>query len=203
MEFDYRELAPADRYKLMAQSVVPRPIAWIVTENEEGGFNVAPFSYFTPLSSNPPTLIVSIGRRPDGTPKDTLANLRRTGRCTLCLAAPEQAEPLHFSSKALAVGESEAEHFGIALTEGRDGFPPRIAEAPTAFYCRLHSEVPLEGSKTIPLILEIEEQYLDEGCIVDAERLYLDCDLLARVGPEYRKLGERIPAPEIPGGIKN
>ena len=198
MDLNYAEIDPAERYKLMAQSVVPRPIAWIVTENEGGGFNVAPFSYFTPLSSNPPVLIVSVGHRPDGTPKDTLANLRRGGRCTLCLAAPEQVEPMHFSSKPLPAGESEAERFGITLTEGRKGFPPRIEGAPTAFYCRLHSEVPLEGSKTIPLILEIEGQYLDESCIVDAERLYLDCDLLARVGPEYRKLGERIPAPEIP-----
>jgi flavin reductase (DIM6/NTAB) family NADH-FMN oxidoreductase RutF len=198
MEIDYHEINASERYKLMAQSVVPRPIAWIVSENENGTFNIAPFSYFTPLSSYPPTLIVSVGHRPDGTPKDTLANLRRSGRCTLCLAAPEQVEPMHFSSKALAAGESEAERFGIVLTEGREGFPFRIDGSPTAFYCRLHSEVPLEGSKTIPLILEIEGQYLDERCILDEERLHLDCDLLARVGPEYRKLGERIPAPEIP-----
>ena len=114
------------------------------------------------------------------------------------MAAPEQVEPMHYSSKPLAAGESEAERFGIELTVWREGFPPRIEGSPLAFACRLHSEVPLEGSKTIPLILEIESQYLDDGCIVDPERLYLDCDLLARVGPEYRKLGEWIPAPEIP-----
>ena len=198
MQVDYSTIPPSDRYKLMAQSVIPRPIAWIVTENEYGSYNVAPFSYFTPLSSHPPVIIVSVGHRPDGTPKDTLANLRRMGRCTLCMATPEQVEPMHFSSKPLAEGESEAERFEIDLTEWREGYPPRIGDSPVAFACRLHSEVPLEGSKTIPLILEIESQYLDDACVVDPERLYLDCDLLARVGPEYRRLGERIPAPEIP-----
>jgi len=198
MQIDYSTIPPSDRYKVMAQSVIPRPIAWIVTENGNGSYNVAPFSYFTPLSSNPPVVIVSVGHRPDGTPKDTLANLRRSGRCTLCLVAPEQVEPMHLSSKPLAEGESEAERFGIDLTAWLEGYPPRIGDAPVAFACRLHSEVPLEGSKTIPLILEIESQYLDDACVVDPERLYLDCDLLARVGPEYRRLGERIPAPEIP-----
>jgi len=198
MEIDYKALPSSERYKLMAQSVIPRPIAWIVTQNENGAYNIAPFSYFTPLSSHPPVVIVSVGHRPDGSPKDTLANLRRTGRCTVCMVAPDQTEPMHFSSKALAAGESEAERFGIPLREWREGYPPRIKGSPVAFACQLHSEVPLKGSKTIPLVLEIESQYLDDDCVVDPERLYLDCDLLARVGPEYRRLGERIPVPEIP-----
>jgi len=198
MQIDYSEIPPSVRYKLMAQSVVPRPIAWIVTENTDGTFNVAPFSYFTPLSSQPPALVVSVGHRPDGTPKDTLRNLREWGRCTLCLVAPEQTGPMHYSSKPLPPEQSEAERFEIGLTDWAEGFPPRVADSPVAFACTLLQEVELPGSPTIPLILQIRQQYLDDGCIVDPERLYLDCDLLARVGPEYRKLGERIPAPEIP-----
>ncbi|WP_292658445.1 flavin reductase family protein [Nitratifractor sp.] len=197
MKIAYAEIPASDRYKLMAQSVVPRPIAWIVTE-DEGVLNLAPFSYFTPLSSEPATLIVSVGHRPDGTPKDTLANLRKQGRCTLCLVSPALLEPMHYSSAALSPQESEAERFDIPMHDVFEGFPPMVEGAPTAFACTLLQEVDLEGSKTRPLILQIEAQYLDEGCIADREHLYLDCDLIARVGPHYAKLGERIEAPEIP-----
>lgn len=197
MQIEYESITASDRYKLMAQSVVPRPIAWIVTE-DNGVINLAPFSYFTPLSSEPPTLIVSVGHRPDGRPKDTLANLRRTGRCTLCLVSPEMLEPMHYSSKAIESDESEAECFGIATAEIFEGFPPMVEGAPTAFACTLLQEVDLPGSRTRPLILKIERQYLDERCIVDAEHLRLDCDLLARIGAAYARLGSRIDAPEIP-----
>ena len=197
MKIDYAKIPASDRYKLMAQSVVPRPIAWIVTE-DEGVLNLAPFSYFTPLSSEPATFIVSVGHRPDGTPKDTLANLRKHGRCTLCLVSPELLEPMHYSSKPLSHEESEAERFDIPMTEIFEGFPPMVQGAPSAFACTLLQEVDLEGSRTRPLILKIEAQYLDESCAVNPERLYLDCDLIARVGPNYARLGERIEAPEIP-----
>ena len=197
MKIDYSKIPASDRYKLMAQSVVPRPIAWIATE-DDGVLNLAPFSYFTPLSSEPATLIVSVGHRVDGTPKDTLANLRKHRRCTLCLVSPTLLEPMHYSSKALNPRESEAEHFEIPVDDVFEGFPPMVAGAPSAFACTLLQEVDLPGSKTRPLILRIEAQYLDDACVVDSERLHLDCDLIARVGPGYARLSERIPAPEIP-----
>jgi flavin reductase (DIM6/NTAB) family NADH-FMN oxidoreductase RutF len=198
MLVDYSQIEPAERYKLMAQTVVPRPIAWIVSEDERGVVNIAPFSYFTPLGSKPPVLVVSIGHRPDGREKDTLRNIRKSRRCTICMASPAQVDSLHLSSAPLPENESEAERFDIELIELREGFPPRIAGAPVAFFATLHSEIELEGSKTVPLILEIESQYIDEECIVDEHRLHLDCDLPARVGPGYRRLGEEIEAPELP-----
>ncbi len=197
MQFDYGKITASDRYKLMAQSVVPRPIAWIVTE-DEGVLNLAPFSYFTPLSSEPPTLIVSVGHRPDGTPKDTLDNLRKRGRCTLCLVSPELLEPMHYSSKSLSHEESEAERFRIPMIEVFENYPPMVEGAPSAFACTLLQEVDLSGSLTRPLILKIERQYLDDRCITDAEHLRLDCALLSRVGASYARLGTVIDAPDFP-----
>ncbi len=197
MKIDYSKISSTNRYKLMAQSVIPRPIAWIVTEND-GILNLAPFSYFTPLSSDPATLIVSIGHKEDNKPKDTLANLRKNGRCTLCLVSPEYLEPMHFSSKALKANQSEVEEFNIEMEEIFNGYPPMVKGVPFAFACTLLQEIDLKNSKTIPLILEIQEQYIDDKSISDKEHLYLNCDLLARVGANYAKLGERIPAPKIP-----
>ncbi|WP_456402722.1 flavin reductase family protein [Hydrogenimonas sp.] len=197
MLIDYRTTDPKTNYKLMSQTIIPRPIAWIVTE-DGGVVNVAPFSYFTGLSSKPPTVVVSIGHKPDGTPKDTLRNLRETKRGTICMVAPGQLQPMHYSSKALAAGESEAEAFGIALSPVVDGFPPMVEGSPAAFFCELLQEVDLPGSKTIPLILQIRAQYLDDVVVTDPERLTVDFDPLARVGRSYALLGERLEAPEIP-----
>jgi len=197
MLFDYRDITPKAIYGLMSQTIIPRPIAWIVTERA-GVVNAAPFSYFTGLSSRPPTVVVSVGHKPDGSPKDTLRNLRETGRCTLCMVAPSQLEKMHYSSKSLDEGESETEAFDIPLKRLAEGFPPMVEGSPAAFFCRLYKEIELEGSKTIPLILEIQKQFVDDAAIDDAERLTIDFDPLARVGTSYALLGERLEAPEIP-----
>jgi flavin reductase (DIM6/NTAB) family NADH-FMN oxidoreductase RutF len=197
MLFDYRESSPLDIYKLMSQSIIPRPIAWVVTE-QNGVVNVAPFSYFTGLSSNPPTMLFSVGHKSDGTPKDTLRNLRATKKCTVCIASEQQLEHLHFSSKELEAHVSEAAHFDIPHTTVVEGYPPMIEGAPVAFVCDLYSEVELGESKTIPLIVQIRHQYVDDACIADKERLSVDFEPVARTGKSYARLGEAMTPPAIP-----
>jgi len=197
MLIEYNDTEAIENYKLMAQSIIPRPIAWVVTENNDI-VNIAPFSYFTGLSSNPPTMIFSVGHKSDGTPKDTLYNLRKNGKCTLCMVKPKHLEMMHFSSKEMQADISEAEAFDIPLKNIVDGYPPMIEGAPVAFVCELYSEVDLGQSKTIPLIVEIKQQFIDDACISDKERMTIDFDPLARVGKSYALLGESIEAPRIP-----
>ncbi|MET0093908.1 MAG: flavin reductase, partial [Sedimenticola sp.] len=75
MNIDLSEMPPGQVYFTMTQALIPRPIAWVLSENADGGHNLAPFSYFSAVSSEPPLVMLSIGRRPDGTPKDTAANI--------------------------------------------------------------------------------------------------------------------------------
>ena len=89
-----------EKYKLMSQTIIPRPIAWVVTE-DEGVVNIAPFSYFIGLSSEPASVLISVGHKADGTPKDTLANIRKHQKCTICMVSEEHLEKMHFSSKGL------------------------------------------------------------------------------------------------------
>ena len=70
MNIDASTLAPIQIYHLMTQTVIPRPIAWVLTESGEADYNLAPFSYFTPVSSNPPLLMFSVGKKPTGEIKD-------------------------------------------------------------------------------------------------------------------------------------
>ncbi len=196
MLIDFKDQEPSQRYQLMAKSVIPRPIAWIVSQGEV--LNVAPFSYFTPLSSEPATLIVSIGHRPDGTAKDTLRNLRETKKCVVCIVDETHFEAMHFSSKALDATQSEAEVFDIDMEKVLEGFPPIPKGIKVAFFCEYLQEVELKGSNTIPVIVEIKHLYLDDKIITDKEKINLAFSSIARVGHGYASLREDVETPEIP-----
>jgi flavin reductase (DIM6/NTAB) family NADH-FMN oxidoreductase RutF len=198
MVVDYADKALTQRYQLMAQTIIPRPIAWILTQDAKGTLNIAPFSYFMGLSSEPPTMVVSIGHKSDGTPKDTLKNLRETKKCTICMVDESALKKMHYSSKELADDVSEAQLFDIQTTEIKEDFPPIVAKTPAAFFCELKQEINLEGSKTIPLIVEIKAQYIDDAIITDREKLSLNYAPLARVGKSYALLGKEITPPQIP-----
>ena len=196
MLIDFKNRVLNEKYNLMAQLIIPRPIAWIVTEGEV--LNIAPFSYFTGLSSNPPTMIVSIGHRPDGTPKDTLHNLREYKKCVVCMVDEPHLEAMHYSSKGLEATQSEVEEFDIATKMVFDDFPPMVEGVKAAFFCEYLQEVDLKGSKTIPVIIEIKHLYIDESIIADKEKMSLELDAIARIGKSYAKLGEKISPPLIP-----
>ncbi|MDW8467053.1 MAG: flavin reductase [Chloroherpetonaceae bacterium] len=81
-----QEVSPRDFYKILIGSVLPRPIAWVSTVSKDGIDNLAPFSFFTVASANPPVLCFApaiksdvVGSRTVGVPKDTLINVRETG----------------------------------------------------------------------------------------------------------------------------
>ncbi|CAA6828512.1 MAG: Nitrilotriacetate monooxygenase component B (EC [uncultured Sulfurovum sp.] len=196
MLIDFTAKTSSERYKLMAGSVVPRPIAWIVTQGEV--LNMAPFSYFTPLSSEPATMIVSIGHRVDGTPKDTLRNLRENKKCIICIVDDEHFEKMHLSSKALEADKSELAEFDIATESLLEEYPPVPKDIKIAYFCEYLQEVDLSNSKTIPTIVEIKHLYINDTIISNTEKLSFEVDAIGRVGRGYAKLGDDVLAPEFP-----
>ncbi len=198
MIVDYADKVLTQKYQLMAQTIIPRPIAWIVTRNKQGMLNIAPFSYFMGLSSEPATMMVSIGHKSDGSQKDTLKNLRETKKCTICMVDVAHLKQMHFSSKELRENESEAALFDIKTQEMLADFPPMVEGIPSAFFCEFNQEIELKDSKTIPIVVEIKAQYIDEDIITDKEKLILDYAPLARVGKSYALLSEQIVPPKIP-----
>ncbi len=181
---DYATLNPTQIYKLMSQTVIPRPIAWIVTE-DEGIVNAAPFSYFIPLSSNPPTVIVSIGHKTDGTPKDTLANIRKTKKATICFVNEENLEDMKRTSESLPKDQSEISAFDIRTKSILQDYPPIIESTKTAFFCDFFQELDI-GGKTVPIILKVNFQFIDKA-IID-EKWNLDLDNIGRVGKNFAKM---------------
>jgi flavin reductase (DIM6/NTAB) family NADH-FMN oxidoreductase RutF len=186
-----------ETYKLMAQTIIPRPIAWVVTE-DNGVVNVAPFSYFIGLSSEPASVLISVGHKSDGTPKDTLANIRKHKKCTICMVEQKDLEKMHFSSKGLDKDCSEAKEFDIATSKVVDGYPPMIDGVAAAYFCTLNQEIDLGGGTTIPLVLNVDEIFVDDRCIVDKQKLTISFEPVARIGKSYAFLGDEITPPQIP-----
>ena len=186
-----------ETYKLMAQTIIPRPIAWVVTE-DEGVVNIAPFSYFIGLSSEPASVLISVGHKLDGSPKDTLLNIRKHRKCTICMVQESDLEKMHFSSKSLDKELSEAEMFNIETVSLVDGYPPMIQGVPSAYFCALNQEIDLGGGSTIPLILNVQQIFVEDEVITDKEKLTIAFKPVARIGKSYAFLGEDIDAPSIP-----
>jgi len=198
MIFDLsKDTKKSENYKLMAQTILPRPIAWVVTE-DNGVVNIAPFSYFIGLSSEPASVLISVGHKNDGTPKDTLANIRKNRKCTICMVEEKDLEKMHFSSKALDRDESEAEVFNISTKTLVDGYPPMIEGVPSAYFCDLNQEIDLGGGSTVPIVLNVKEIFIDDRIISDKERLTISFKPVARIGKSYAFLGDDIEAPTIP-----
>ena len=186
-----------ETYKLMAQTIIPRPIAWVVTE-DEGVVNIAPFSYFIGLSSEPASVLISVGHKADATPKDTLSNIRKHKKCTICMVDEKNLQKMHFSSKSLDKDISEAEIFSIKTTKVNANYPPMIDGVSCAYFCDFNQEIDLGGGSTIPLVLNVKEIFVDDENITDKERLTIEFNPVARIGKSYAFLGDEITPPTIP-----
>jgi len=197
MIFDLNDSKINDKYKLMAQTIIPRPIAWVVTE-DNGVTNIAPFSYFIGLSSDPASVLISVGHKTDGTPKDTLANIRKNKKCTICMVDESALEKMHFSSKELDKDLSEADIFKIQTESVFQNYPDIIKNVPAAYFCELNQEIDLGGGLTIPLVLNVKQIYVKDEVIVDKERITIEFNPVARIGKSYAFLGDEITPPKIP-----
>ena len=196
MFYQLKELNANNIYQLMAQTVIPRPIAWIVTQDEDV-INIAPFSFFTPLSSNPPTVVVSIGHKSDGSQKDTYSNILKNKKCTICMVDEYNLEKMHFSSKELPKKISEAQEFDIETKSIFESYPPAILNCTVAYACSFNQIIDLNSQATIPVVLNVENIYVNDDNFTDELKRDIKFNPVARVSREYAFLGQRIKAPTI------
>lgn len=176
-------------YKMMSNTVFPRPIAWISTVGE-GGLNLAPYSYFIPVSSNPPCVMVSFGAHENGGRKDSIRNIIETGKATISFAHNIHAEPIENSAEAFEYGVSEAEHCGIEMRDVMSEFPPMVADARAALLCSLYQITELKDSPMTIAFLRIDHFYYDDD-VID-ERHNVKLENIGRVGRDYLVDAKRI-----------
>ncbi len=189
MEISAESLTSRQHYALMTSIVVPRPIAWIGTRGARGD-NLAPFSYFMGVSSDPPLVAVSIVRKRGGELKDTLRNLIDTQRCTLSLVSVPQLADMHGSSKPLDLGQDEFEHMGI---EKRDlqGMPAVMAST-SVMLCSLERSEDLGSTHLV--LLRVQSYFVDPRAY-NAESGRMDSaaiEPLGRLAGAYAGLGPEL-----------
>lgn len=137
MTLDFETLPQRDAYAWMINAITPRPIAWVSTISAAGQTNLAPFSFFQGVCSNPPTLMFSGAINRHGVRKDTVINVGQVPEFVVNIVSYALAELMNLTATPLPHGESEFEKFGIASAASLKVRPPRVAAAPVAFECRL------------------------------------------------------------------
>src|ERR1700747_304735 len=108
MLFDFAQLSPRERYKLLVSTITPRPIAWIVSQDQSGRLNAAPFAFFNAFAGDPPVVGIGIGSHDPSRPKDTRHNIRETGQFVVNLVSEEAAEVMNITAIQFERGDSES-----------------------------------------------------------------------------------------------
>jgi flavin reductase (DIM6/NTAB) family NADH-FMN oxidoreductase RutF len=196
MKLDFSRLPAREIYGWMVSTILPRPIAWVSTISAEGRTNLAPFSFFQGIGSNPPMLMFVPVNTRDGAKKDTLRNIEQVPEFVVNLVSCGLAEKMNATAALLPYGESEFEHFGIAAESAERVRPPRVAAAPVSFECTLHSitrlgEGPLAANVVFGRILlaHVRDDVLGPGGLPDPAKL----DLIGRLGGEsYARTTDRF-----------
>lgn len=202
MILDFNQLSSTQIYHLMTQTIIPRPIAWVLSEHENQKLNLAPFSYFNAVCSDPPLIVLSMGFKTGTELKDTRKNILERQHFVVHIPSTRHIEAVNTSAATFDAGESELDTLGLEVepwenSESQHPFSlPRLKDCDIAFACRHHQDLSL-GPKRQGLILgEIESVYLSPNIItaerggiptVDAQQV----DPLTRLGAsQYASLGD-------------
>jgi flavin reductase (DIM6/NTAB) family NADH-FMN oxidoreductase RutF len=199
MRIDPQDLPVRAAYSLFISTIVPRPIAWVSTLSPDGRPNLAPFSFFMGVTSDPPTLALAIGRR-RGEPKDTARNIETGREFVVNVVTADLARAMVLTSGEFAPEVNEFAEVGLTPLPSERVKPPRVRESPIHMECHLERMITIGRSGTTLAIGEVVLFHIaDElwtGKDVDVARL----QPLARLGGAlYAPIAAtlEIPRPEL------
>ncbi|NQZ59449.1 MAG: flavin reductase family protein [Lentisphaeraceae bacterium] len=176
------------------QTVLPRPIAWLLSDNGDDSLNLSYFSYFNGVSSRPPFMSLSIGLKQDGADKDTRRNINSLSHFVLHVPHVDQAQLVTESAVSLAHGDSELDKLSLETVEQQGFALPRIKDCRIAYFCELEKIIDVGEVPQALVLARIKAIYVDDeiGESVDG-RLSIDISKLnplARLGgSDYAELG--------------
>jgi flavin reductase (DIM6/NTAB) family NADH-FMN oxidoreductase RutF len=202
MLFDFDAIPLQDRYKLLISTVLPRPIAWVVTQNLAGRLNAAPFSFFNAVCSDPPIVVIGIGGRGPGDAKDTGNNIRETGEFVVNLVSHDNLRQMNVTAIDFPPEVNELAEAGLTTLPSVKVKPPRIAESPVALECRRFMLIDLNVDRTL-VLGQVLAMHVRDDCVADPARAYVDTPRLDLIGRAhgrgwYVRTGEMEEMPRIP-----
>jgi len=179
MKIDPKTTPPGDISKLMIRTILPRPIAWVSTVSSNGVRNIAPFSFFMGITSEPPSVCFAPARKSYKEKKDTLANIEETGEFVVNVVTEELAEAMNETATDYPPEVDEFERAGLTPLASERVAPPRIGESPVHMECKLVQIVPVGKAGVVVVIGEIVLFHIDEKVLRDGK---VDSNLLRAVG---------------------
>lgn len=187
MELNFSHYTANQIYHLMTQTVIPRPIAWVLTDSGEQNYNLAPFSYFSAVSSAPPLLMFSVGKKPNGEMKDTVKNIINNKHCVIHIANVDAADLVTQTAATLEHGESEVALNNIQTTEFNGFVLPRVSDCTLAYGCELYEIKELGDVPQTLVFVRVVSLYVADSVIsLDSkQRIKIHADKvapLARLG---------------------
>jgi flavin reductase (DIM6/NTAB) family NADH-FMN oxidoreductase RutF len=194
------ERANRDNFKTLLSCVVPRPVAFVSTISADGFPNLAPFSFFNGVGSNPTAVVFSPCTKADGTSKDTLVNLRNVPEFVVNVVSYSIREAMNEASFAYPPEVNEFEAAGFTPLPSRFVKPARVAESPVHLECRLVQIVPVGNGPLSAnicigevLCFHVAETHLLPDGTADVAKI----DLVARLGGEdYSTIRDRFTLPK-------
>jgi flavin reductase (DIM6/NTAB) family NADH-FMN oxidoreductase RutF len=148
MQIDPSQQSEAYNYKLLTNIVVPRPIAWITSLSTSGVINLAPFSFFNAVGNDPLYVVVGIGRRDGGEPKDSAANIESQREFVVNFVTEDLLGAMNISAADFPPDQSEVEAAGLHGAPSVHVKVPRLAEAQASLECKLFQSIAL-GESTL------------------------------------------------------
>lgn len=182
MNFDLKQISQRNAYKLLTGIVVPRPIAWVTSQDENGLLNVAPFSFFNMIGGNPPIVVLGVGNKSQDAPKDTARNIRSRHEFVVNMVSKELLGAMNISAVDFPAELSEIEVANLQTVPSTHVSVPRLEATPAALECREHTTLLIGENRVI--LAEVVAFYIRDE-FVDLENHYVrsgQLDLIARMG---------------------
>jgi flavin reductase (DIM6/NTAB) family NADH-FMN oxidoreductase RutF len=177
--FDLVDSETRDSYKLLSGLVVPRPIGWIGTRRADGTNNLAPFSFFNLVSSDPPVVLFSAGSHQDR-PKDSAALAERSGEFTVNIVSEVVVEAMSVTSGSFSAEDDEFAIAGLTAVAGHRVDAPLVAESPANLECKVRQVIDIgEKGRTRLVFGDVLVIHVDDH-VLDGSRV--DNDALRAVG---------------------
>jgi flavin reductase (DIM6/NTAB) family NADH-FMN oxidoreductase RutF len=183
MLYDPKNLDIQECYKLLIGSIVPRPIAWVSTIDNEGIVNVAPFSFFTGICKKPPMIGITLLRPHEGSRKnrrkDTLMNIEATREFVINVVTEELGDQMNLTSSNFPTGTSELIEAGLTASPSAIVRPPCIAESPISLECRLYTILEFGENPSNFIIGEVVQFHVKDELV---ENYRIDQKALRAIG---------------------
>jgi len=186
---DPKAVSTAALHGYMLGAVTPRPIAFASTIDSAGNVNLSPFSFFNVFSANPPIMIFSPARRGrDNTTKHTYENVLQVKEVVINIVNYDIVQQMSLSSTEYGKGVNEFEKAGLTPLASQTIKPPRVAESPVQFECRVNEVISLgtEGGAGNLVICEVLKMHINEAVLdADGKIDSVKLDAVSRMGGNW------------------